>query len=213
VSNSSVRIAPCGSWKSPITSARIVEFSIGLSEVRFDGDDVCWVEQRLTENRYAVVRRSASGTSVLPGPYSARTRVHEYLGGAWSVLNGALYFSNDPPGSRCWHTGANHSLGATGNRAAVCRRHHRLRAQSLDWDSRRAHERPSEGRGGASGEHDCRSGSEAPSPTPERSWMISFHRLACLRMDTGLPGLHGITHQCPGPAPSSIWPSWERTVR
>lgn len=112
MSNSSVRIAPYGSWKSPITSARIVEFSIGLSEVRFDGDDVCWVEQRLTENRYAVVRRSASGTSVLPGPYSARTRVHEYLGGAWSVLNGALYFSNDPPGSRCWHTGANHSLGA-----------------------------------------------------------------------------------------------------
>jgi dipeptidyl aminopeptidase/acylaminoacyl peptidase len=63
--------------------------------VRFDGDDIWWVEQRLTENRYAIVRRSAGEASVLPEPYSARTRVHEYGGGAWTVSDGTLYFSND----------------------------------------------------------------------------------------------------------------------
>jgi dipeptidyl aminopeptidase/acylaminoacyl peptidase len=32
---------------------------------------------------------------VIPKSFDARTRVHEYGGGAWTVCNGAVYFSND----------------------------------------------------------------------------------------------------------------------
>ena len=89
--------APFGSWTSPITSNRIAEQSIGLSEALIDRDDIYWLEQRPTENRCAIVRWSGPGRAedILPAPYSARTRVHEYGGGAWTVADGVVYFSND----------------------------------------------------------------------------------------------------------------------
>jgi dipeptidyl aminopeptidase/acylaminoacyl peptidase len=93
-----VKTAPCGSWKSPITSELIVAESIGLSEPRFDGEDVYWLESRPQEGGRNVVVRSTGGGLHLedlnPQPYNARTRVHEYGGGAWTVSSGTLYFSN-----------------------------------------------------------------------------------------------------------------------
>ena len=86
--------APYGSWKSPITSTLIVERSIGLPDVRLDGDAIYWLEQRPRENRYVVVR-GADRRDVVDAPFSVRTRVHEYGGGAWTVADDTLYFSND----------------------------------------------------------------------------------------------------------------------
>ena len=43
------KTAPYGSWQSPITSDLIVTQSIGLSEVRFDGQAVYWLEARPQE--------------------------------------------------------------------------------------------------------------------------------------------------------------------
>jgi len=37
-------IAPYGSWRSPITSDLIVAQITMLSDVRLDGDDICWLE-------------------------------------------------------------------------------------------------------------------------------------------------------------------------
>jgi dipeptidyl aminopeptidase/acylaminoacyl peptidase len=85
---------PYGSWKSPITSDLIVAQSIGLSEIRLDGNDIYWVESRPHEaGRYAIVSH-ATGKDLLPRPLNARTRVHEYGGGAWTLADGALYYSN-----------------------------------------------------------------------------------------------------------------------
>jgi len=93
------RISPYGSWKSPITSSLIVARTIGLSEPRLDAGDVWWLELRPQENgRCVVVRGTADGGAardVTPQPFSARTRVHEYGGGAWTVAGGTVYFSND----------------------------------------------------------------------------------------------------------------------
>ncbi|MEP6820078.1 MAG: prolyl oligopeptidase family serine peptidase [bacterium] len=91
------RIAPYGSWKSPITSDLIVSGSIGLSQPLMDGSDVYWVEMRPTEGgRSVIVRRDASRvlTDVNPQPFNARTRVHEYGGGDYTVRDGEVYFSN-----------------------------------------------------------------------------------------------------------------------
>jgi dipeptidyl aminopeptidase/acylaminoacyl peptidase len=95
-----VKIAPYGSWKSPITSDLIAAQSIGLSEVRIDGEDVYWLEARPHEaGRSVVVRRALgsggpSGEDVNPAPFNVRSRVHEYGGGAWTVSDGVVYFSN-----------------------------------------------------------------------------------------------------------------------
>jgi dipeptidyl aminopeptidase/acylaminoacyl peptidase len=90
-------VAPYGSWKSPINSDLIVAQSTSLSEVRVDGAAVYWVEGRPQEQgRFVVVRGSHDGAAVdvTPQPFNVRTRVHEYGGGAWTVADGTLYFSN-----------------------------------------------------------------------------------------------------------------------
>jgi len=91
------QIAPCGSWKSPITADIIAGGSVGLSQCRFDGNDAYWIELRPVEGgRNVIVKRGPSGAcqDINPLPTNARTRVHEYGGGDYAVARGAVYFSN-----------------------------------------------------------------------------------------------------------------------
>jgi dipeptidyl aminopeptidase/acylaminoacyl peptidase len=90
-------VAPYGSWKSPITSDLIVAAAVKLGQISLDGEEVFWTEMRPAEGgRYVVVRRSPDGRTadVTPSPFNARTRVHEYGGGAAVVADGTVYFSN-----------------------------------------------------------------------------------------------------------------------
>ena len=92
-----VTVAPHGTWKSPITSDAIVAASVTLGEIRVDGEDVYWSELRPAEGgRTVIVRRTPDGKAhdVNPTPFNARTRVHEYGGGAWAVHEGTLYFTD-----------------------------------------------------------------------------------------------------------------------
>jgi dipeptidyl aminopeptidase/acylaminoacyl peptidase len=89
--------APFGAWTSPITPEALVAGAVGLHEVQADGDDLWWDESRPEEGgRIQLVRRAPDGatTDVLPDGFAARTRVHEYGGGAWRVHAGVLWFSN-----------------------------------------------------------------------------------------------------------------------
>ena len=91
------RVEPYGSWKSPITSDMIVSATIGLGTIALDGQDIYWSELRPSEGgRNVIVRRTPDGqsTDVLPAPFNARTRVHEYGGAAYCVDRGTIYFSN-----------------------------------------------------------------------------------------------------------------------
>jgi dipeptidyl aminopeptidase/acylaminoacyl peptidase len=90
--------AAYGSWRSPITSDLIAEGSIRFdSQIVPDDDNIYWIENRPTESgRNVILRRSREGSiaDIIPQPYNARTRVHEYGGGAFIVDNGTVYFSN-----------------------------------------------------------------------------------------------------------------------
>lgn len=91
------KIAPYGSWKSPITADLIVQETVGLSQPTQDGEDIYWNEMRPAEGgRNVIVRRDLSGSTsdVTPAPLNARTRVHEYGGGSYAVHEGRVYFSN-----------------------------------------------------------------------------------------------------------------------
>ena len=95
-------IAPYGSWKSPVTSKLIVADSVSIGDVALHGDDIYWTEMRPADNaRNVIVRRTLDGTThdLTPPEYSARTRAHEYGGGAFCVTGTddggtAVYFSN-----------------------------------------------------------------------------------------------------------------------
>ncbi len=90
--------APYGSWVSPITAADLARGAHPVQGGRFVGDELWWSELRTDEGgRYTVRRRAADGseTTVLPAPWNARTRVHEYGGGAWVVTDDSvLVFAN-----------------------------------------------------------------------------------------------------------------------
>jgi len=68
------------------------------SLLKADGAQVCWTERRPSEaGRVAVMRRTADGTveDLIAAPFSARSRVHEYGGGAIAARNGTIVFVND----------------------------------------------------------------------------------------------------------------------
>jgi dipeptidyl aminopeptidase/acylaminoacyl peptidase len=86
-----------GTWKSPLTAARVTAGALRFDHLVTDGDDVYWVEGRASEGgRYVVVRRSPDGRliDVTPAEFNVRTRVHEYGGAAYTVRRGVVYFSN-----------------------------------------------------------------------------------------------------------------------
>jgi dipeptidyl aminopeptidase/acylaminoacyl peptidase len=89
--------APYGAWRSPITSDVIVAATIGLTDVLLDGDEVYWIEARPQEaGRNVVIRRDATGaiSEVMPSTFNARTRVHEYGGGAVVADDSIVFASN-----------------------------------------------------------------------------------------------------------------------
>ncbi len=95
--SSEPRIAPYGSWESPVTTEMLTAGALRFDELDVDGDDLYWVESRPDEQgRYAAMRYSANGelSEVTTSDYSARTLVHEYGGASFAVSNGVGYFSN-----------------------------------------------------------------------------------------------------------------------
>ncbi|KAK3093720.1 hypothetical protein FSP39_019244 [Pinctada imbricata] len=99
----SVTTAPYGSWKSPISSQMVSESSVAFQEIRLDGDRVhtgtfYWSELRYEEGgRYVICSQKAGEDACkewTPKDFNARTRVHEYGGGAFFVHGGHVYFSN-----------------------------------------------------------------------------------------------------------------------
>ncbi len=86
-----------GTWKSPITAVRIASGSMGIGPVMLSESNAYWTESRPAEGgRMTLMRRNPSGElrEMTPNPFSVRTRVHEYGGGAYFVNGSTVYFSN-----------------------------------------------------------------------------------------------------------------------
>jgi len=93
--------APYGSWSSPITADWIVAGTVGIGQIQLDGSSVYWNEVRPSEKGRSVVCRLRPGGQVedfSADTFSVRSRVHEYGGGAFTVSDGTLWFSNDADG-------------------------------------------------------------------------------------------------------------------
>jgi dipeptidyl aminopeptidase/acylaminoacyl peptidase len=97
-----LQVAPYGSWRSPITAETIARGSVTLAEPEVAANAVWWVESRPSEGgRQVIVRSELDGSNrrdVFGDGFNARTRVHEYGGGVFSVDDGAVVFSNDADG-------------------------------------------------------------------------------------------------------------------
>ncbi|MDB4894596.1 MAG: peptidase (acylaminoacyl-peptidase) family [Firmicutes bacterium] len=88
---------PYGSWKSPLTAELVTAASLKFEQIALDGNDIYWTESRPAEGgRSVIVRRTPDGrrTDLTPAPFNVRTRVHEYGGGAYTAVDGTLFFTN-----------------------------------------------------------------------------------------------------------------------
>jgi dipeptidyl aminopeptidase/acylaminoacyl peptidase len=83
-------IAPYGSWSSPIEAATVARAGRRLGAAALAGDGaVWWAEGRPDEGgRVVLMRRPPGGEpeAVTPDGTNVRTRVHEYGGGAWCLV-------------------------------------------------------------------------------------------------------------------------------
>lgn len=105
-------ILPYGTWPSPISAAEVTTSAPRLDGARFVGQDAWWSESLPAERgRTAILRRSLDAdrdgdtTVVLPAPWSARSRVHEYGGGAWTVDDHGVLFFVEQSDQRVWRMG------------------------------------------------------------------------------------------------------------
>src|SRR5688572_26579228 len=88
-----MKAVPYGSWPSPVTADLLVEKVVRLSQLHVDGADLYWLESRPSEaGRQVVVRHD--DVEVIPASLSARTLVHEYGGGDFTIADGRVVFSD-----------------------------------------------------------------------------------------------------------------------
>jgi dipeptidyl aminopeptidase/acylaminoacyl peptidase len=77
-------IAAYGSWKSPISAADVARGAVSVAFPAIAGDEVWWQESRPAEGGRVTIMASAGPAheprELLPAPWYARTRVHEYGG-------------------------------------------------------------------------------------------------------------------------------------
>ncbi|HXK53480.1 MAG TPA: prolyl oligopeptidase family serine peptidase, partial [Hyphomicrobiales bacterium] len=84
-------------WPSPIAAAQAAEASLRHSEIAAARGRAIWVEARPSEQgRGVIADAGATGgpADLLAPPFSARTRVHEYGGGALLGDGAAIFFVN-----------------------------------------------------------------------------------------------------------------------
>ncbi len=84
-------------WEPAVSPEQVFSGEIGLNELQFEGGRLYWIEMRPSEKgRYVIVKKNETGEirDVIPREFNARTRVHEYGGGSYTVFNGTVYFVN-----------------------------------------------------------------------------------------------------------------------
>ena len=86
-----------GNWQSAISSTLIVGDSISIDEPQLTAESIYYIERRPQENGRCVIVKVKKGkaTDMLPPPFSARSRVHEYGGGCYYITEKQLFFIND----------------------------------------------------------------------------------------------------------------------
>ncbi len=91
-------LRPCGSWTSGLDAEMVAAASVRLAEPLRRGHRTWWLEGRPSEGgRSVLVCRidGEPGRDLVPDPFSVRSRIHEYGGGAWTVDGERAWFVNN----------------------------------------------------------------------------------------------------------------------
>jgi dipeptidyl aminopeptidase/acylaminoacyl peptidase len=119
-------ITPYGNWQSPIPASRLAEAAVSMSDLRVGSyGRVYWRESRPAEGgRQVLMIRERDGTirQLTPEGFNVRTRVHEYGGSSYTLVDGAIVFANFADQRLYWHAEGRNPVPLTppGYRYADC---------------------------------------------------------------------------------------------
>ena len=86
-----------GNWLSAISSELIAGDSLSIDEPLLTAEAIYYIERRPQESGRCVIVKVNNNktTDILPAPFSARSRVHEYGGGCYCIAEKQIFFIND----------------------------------------------------------------------------------------------------------------------
>lgn len=114
------RISPYGTWTSPITPESLCSAPPRIQGARL-GDGYVWWSQNVAAEggRGAIFRKktdqlNSPAESMLPEPWSVSSKLHEYGGGAWELLddNRFAFVNKKDQQLYLWHNGQIQRIGA-----------------------------------------------------------------------------------------------------
>ncbi|GJE93608.1 alpha/beta hydrolase [Phanerochaete sordida] len=90
------RVAPYGTWDSPITADAIAQSANSVAEIFVDPvtSTVYHVESRPSEGGRCAIVKTEGGVDLVGKEFNCRTGVHEYGGAAAAAYSGTVFFSN-----------------------------------------------------------------------------------------------------------------------
>jgi dipeptidyl aminopeptidase/acylaminoacyl peptidase len=91
-------VMPFGLWPSPLPAEAVAGRAVRFSRIEVGDGALYWSELRPYEMGRTAIMRLRSGETaedLLPPPFSARSRVHEYGGGEFMAANDQVYFVNE----------------------------------------------------------------------------------------------------------------------
>jgi dipeptidyl aminopeptidase/acylaminoacyl peptidase len=91
------RVAPYGSWSSPITAELVARAGTSLGTAWIAGGTTWWLEGRPAEGGRVVLMEAEGdddASDVTPPGFNLRTMAHEYGGGAYCVRDGVVFCSS-----------------------------------------------------------------------------------------------------------------------
>ncbi len=89
------QVAPYGTWTSSVSPQLVATAAPAMEQPSVDGENLYWLESRPSENgRTTIFKRDGRGEirDILPNPLSASSRVYEYGGAPYLVVDDILYF-------------------------------------------------------------------------------------------------------------------------
>lgn len=122
----SLTMQPHGSWQSPIPASKLAEAAVSMSDLRTGSfGRIYWRESRPAEGgRQVLMVRERDGKirQLTPEGFNVRTRVHEYGGSSYTLVNGAAVFANFADQRLYWHVEGSEPIALTppGYRYADC---------------------------------------------------------------------------------------------
>ena len=93
----SAAVTAYGAWLSPITPRLVAEAAVGIGDPQVSGGVAYWLESRPDEGGRVTLFKQVGGQAMelTPNPYSVKSRVHEYGGGAYLPTDSGIFFVND----------------------------------------------------------------------------------------------------------------------